>query len=113
MTREPHELKTVNPYFDLIWRCEKTAELRKNDQGFAVGDILVLREFCPPTRQCWMRFTGRAIVARISDVCDYPDALRPDYVMLSLDHLANTYEYNRDATIAMLAMLAKLEGGKL
>jgi hypothetical protein len=40
-----HELKTSPEYFKAVRDGIKTFEVRKNDRGFSVGDILVLREF--------------------------------------------------------------------
>lgn len=39
-----HELKTDPEVFQLVKRGEKTFEIRKDDRGFAVGDVLHLRE---------------------------------------------------------------------
>ena len=47
MTQTTHELKTVNPWFSDIWDGKKNFEVRKDDRGFKVGDILRLREFEP------------------------------------------------------------------
>lgn len=40
-----HTLKTLAPFFDAVEDGSKTFEVRKNDRGFAVGDILVLTRF--------------------------------------------------------------------
>lgn len=40
-----HELKILPSYFEAVKNGEKTFELRKDDRGFKVGDILVLKEF--------------------------------------------------------------------
>ena len=47
--REPviHELKTWTEYFLPVADGRKTFELRKDDRGFRVGDILRLREYDP------------------------------------------------------------------
>jgi len=102
-----HELKTVNPYFTLVWMGDKRAELRNNDRNFAVGDILVLREFTPGNSTGVGEFTGRAVCVRISDVCDYPEALRPGFVMLSFYPLASCedYEKNRSKSLSAMAMV--------
>jgi hypothetical protein len=44
-----HTLKTVNPWFTDIWNGKKNFEVRIDDRGFKVGDILRLREFEPNT----------------------------------------------------------------
>lgn len=40
-----HELKTWPQFFDAIVDGTKTFELRKDDRGFQVGDVLHLREY--------------------------------------------------------------------
>lgn len=42
-----HELKTVQPHFAHVQSGAKRAEIRRDDRGFAVGDVLVLRELDP------------------------------------------------------------------
>jgi hypothetical protein len=42
-----HELKCWPEYFHAIRSGRKKFELRKDDRGFAIGDLLVLREFIP------------------------------------------------------------------
>lgn len=44
-----HELKCWPNHFEAIARGEKTAELRKDDRGFSVGDQIVLAEWDPAT----------------------------------------------------------------
>jgi len=38
-----HELKTLAPFWDAVARGDKTFEARKNDRGFNIDDVLVLR----------------------------------------------------------------------
>ena len=67
MTR--HELKTWPQYFAAVRSGKKRFEIRRNDREFAVGDVLVLREFDPeqdepsyePAKPVWQRF-ARLIV---------------------------------------------------
>ena len=40
-------LKTVNPFFEDVWNARKRFEIRKNDRGFQVGDLLTLFEYDP------------------------------------------------------------------
>lgn len=37
-----HELKTLIPYWDAVYRGEKTFEVRRDDRGFQKGDRLKL-----------------------------------------------------------------------
>ncbi|MES2459879.1 MAG: DUF3850 domain-containing protein [Armatimonadota bacterium] len=81
-----HELKTIPPYFEAVWKGDKTAELRKNDRGFAVGDTLVLREYIPGSVNSSVGdgyHTGRAVVATVTHLTDYPPALQANCVMIS------------------------------
>lgn len=52
-----HDLKTWPAPFEAIRTGQKTCEVRKDDRGFAVGDILHLREWVPETGA----YTGRAV----------------------------------------------------
>lgn len=50
--RMAHTLKTWGPYLEAIGLGHKTFEIRKDDRGFRVGDILHLREW-NPDKQDW------------------------------------------------------------
>lgn len=56
-----HELKTWPPYFEAVVKGEKTFEVRVNDRGFGVGDILCLREWDPERSA----YTGRTYYAGV------------------------------------------------
>lgn len=43
-----HDLKSWPEHFRAVSDCSKTFEWRKDDRGFAVGDVLLLREWEPP-----------------------------------------------------------------
>jgi hypothetical protein len=40
-----HHLKTIQPYYDASENLTKTFEIRKDDRGYKVGDILHLKEW--------------------------------------------------------------------
>lgn len=42
-----HDLKTVDPWFAAVAKGNKTAELRRDDRGFKVGDVVRLSRFKP------------------------------------------------------------------
>jgi hypothetical protein len=76
-----HELKTVAPHFEHVWFNMKRAEVRRDDRGFAVGDMLVLREYDAAAGV----YSGREIEARVTHILAGYEALAPGYVMLSID----------------------------
>ncbi len=60
-----HELKTWPEYFAAVWDGRKTFELRRDDgRGFAVGDVLWLREWRPTDQE----YTDRHVRARVTYV---------------------------------------------
>ncbi len=57
-----HELKCWPGPFQAVVEGRKRFEYRKNDRGFEVGDILVLREWDPSSKD----YTGRSVRARVT-----------------------------------------------
>ncbi len=57
-----HVLKTWPGYYQPVLSGKKRFEYRKDDRGFAVGDILHLMEWSPKTRA----FTGSDIFVRVT-----------------------------------------------
>lgn len=53
-----HDLKTLPEYYDAVDKGVKTYELRFDDRNYAVGDMLILRE--------WQdgKYTGRKLTAK-------------------------------------------------
>lgn len=75
-----HALKTLPPYFEAVADGRKTFEVRKDDRGFAVGDMLVLREWDADAQQ----YTGRLAVRRVTYVLAGYAAIAQGYVVLGL-----------------------------
>lgn len=84
-----HDLKIWPEFFGAVASGEKTAEIRRNDRGFEVGDILLLHEWEPTTE----KYTGRVCRRRVSHVLHGMGivgviaplrGLNLNYVMLSL-----------------------------
>jgi hypothetical protein len=59
-----HKLKTWPEYFQASWDKKKTADLRKDDRNYQVGDILSLEEYDPANN----RYSGRWITAEVRDI---------------------------------------------
>lgn len=78
-TPKTHELKTIPPFFDHIWNGNKSFELRENDRGFQVCDILYLREFIPSGM-----YTGRSIHARVDYVLEGFTGLSIGYCIMGI-----------------------------
>lgn len=87
-----HELKTWPGHFDAVAEGRKTYELRRDDRGYAVGDVLRLREWDPiqvphVTRDYRPRgYTGREIERVVTHVLrDAPGfGLADGFALLSL-----------------------------
>lgn len=80
-----HRLKTWPAHFEPIAAGIKTAELRLDDRGFEVGDILRLEEYRPDTPEMRIggAYTGRVLDVRVTHILRDATYLREGYVMLS------------------------------
>ncbi|WP_144787851.1 DUF3850 domain-containing protein [Lysinibacillus fusiformis] len=92
-----HELKTLPEYFGPVADGIKTFEIRKNDRGYQVGDLLLLKEYDDA-------FTGNAVLKEVTYLtADYQQI---DYVTLAIkepdfDVLDSTFGYNKAACLHM------------
>jgi hypothetical protein len=91
MTRvRVHDLKTWPGPFAAMWAHEKTHEVRRNDRGFAVGDLLRLREYEPGNGG----YTDRVILARVSYVSEGGTwGLPSDLCVLSIQQQTRAEKY--------------------
>lgn len=82
MTSRVHDLKTWPGAFERVLSGNKTADLRKDDRGFKVGDILKLMEWSPTTKE----YTGRETSRTITDIAEPNEGfgIPEGYVMLSI-----------------------------
>ena len=86
-----HILKTWPRYFDDVESGGKTFEIRKNDRGFQVGDVLLLREWDPlktyRTRcvESHGDYTGRQLQRRVTYLAALGECGMPDYVGMSIE----------------------------
>lgn len=73
-----HELKCVNPFFADVRDGRKTAEVRKLDRDYQVGDAIMLREYEKD------KYTGHAVLVWITSiVTDFP-GLEKGYAMIAI-----------------------------
>ena len=82
MSIQHHYLKTLTNYYQAVERGEKNFEVRFNDRGFNVFDILHLQEFIPPST-----YTGRVVDKEIVYILDDPQYCKEGYVVLGLKNL--------------------------
>jgi hypothetical protein len=60
-----HCLKTWSPYFSEVERGIKTFEVRRDDRGFSVGDVLVLQEFDIVNKRYTGNMVSRLIIYKL------------------------------------------------
>lgn len=58
-----HDLKITPLHFEAVLAEKKKAELRQNDRGFGVGDVLILREWDD-------KYSGRVTLVKITHLLD-------------------------------------------
>jgi hypothetical protein len=77
-----HDLKCWPDAFAALWARVKRAEFRKDDRGFAVGDLLRFREWSPEAA-----YTGRAVLALVTHRQE-GYGIPQGFVMLSIEEVA-------------------------
>jgi hypothetical protein len=80
-----HTLKCWPEYFDAIRSGSKTFEIRVNDRGFRVADVLVLREWTPTTQE----YSGRQLRVRVTCMVQGPPFLPGKTCVMGIER---TYE---------------------
>jgi len=75
-----HELKIISEYFMEVKSGKKPFEVRVNDRGFNVGDVLILKEWLPNEQ----KFSGREDVKIITYILDNEAYCKPGYVIMAL-----------------------------
>ncbi len=79
-----HHLKTWPEYFEEVFNGKKNFELRKDDRGFRVGDILVLKEYDSKSE----RYTGREISKKVNYILEGGSlGLEKGYVVMALSDI--------------------------
>lgn len=64
-----HNLKSFKPHFDAVWRGVMTAQVRYNDRGYSVDDVIALRE--GEYNDGEFQYTGRVICCVITHITDF------------------------------------------
>lgn len=85
------ELKTWPRHFQAIWDGRKSFELRRNDRGFQVGDVLYLREWEPSLQYAISgggQYLGRWVTAEVTYMLtefeEQPEFVPDNWVIMSL-----------------------------
>ncbi len=71
-----HELKILPEYFCQVKAGLKTFEIRKNDRGYQVGDLLELKEWNDGN------FTSNSVLMQVTYITDY--AQKDNYVVIGI-----------------------------
>ena len=76
-----HTLKTDSPVFDAMLRGDKDFDVRPDDRGFKIGDMVVLLDHYPDANV----FSGRAMTRLIKYILKGGQyGIEPGYVVLGL-----------------------------
>jgi hypothetical protein len=82
-----HELKTWPEYFRQVKRGIKTCEIRNDDRGFKVGDILHLREWRPTPNYSYDgsgEYTGHFLYVQVTHIARGVFGLPRGVVVMSI-----------------------------
>jgi len=75
-----HDLKTWPEFFEAVEAGKKTFEVRFNDRGYKVGDVLRLREWSPQTQVYSGRETKQLVTYTMSDRF----GVDPDWIIMGM-----------------------------
>lgn len=82
-----HRLKTVQPYFNDMRNGAKMFDVRKNDRGFNVGDIVVLEEYRDTGGAFTSGYTGLVIRKKIVYILKENYGIKSGYCVLGLENI--------------------------
>lgn len=85
MSKQHHYLKISPKYYIDIKQNKKRFEVRYNDRGFQVDDILHLQEWTASDG-----YSGREIMATITYILDDPSYCKEGYIIMSIDFFDST-----------------------
>lgn len=75
-----HDLKCWPEPFQAIVDGDKRFEFRKDDRGYAIGDILRLREWGPDTKD----YTGWSVLREVTYIAAGGFGIPPGYCVMSI-----------------------------
>jgi len=94
-----HELKTWQPYFDLLKKDIKPFELRKDDRDYQTGDILKLNEYDPKTE----KYSGESVSKLVVFILRGGQfGIENGYCAIGLKQLSSKVEGEKSAEIQFL-----------
>lgn len=73
-----HQIRIGTTFFNDVCNGEKTFELRKNDRGYAKGDILEMMEFTNG------KYTGRSVKVNVTYILEDFAGLKEDYCIMAI-----------------------------
>ena len=78
-----HHVKAIEPFYSDVESGIKTFELRKNDRGYCVKDIIDLMQFANGT------ITGRRVSIQITYMLEDFPGIEKGYCILGIKRLAS------------------------
>ena len=112
-----HELKTDPKVFEAVFTGAKTYEIRKDDRGFSVGDVLILKETTHSGAEMKagapLVYTGRSVLVSVSHILRGPIyGLEDGWVLLSFSRrqiIGNELDHD-DETMNISYLQGKEDG---
>ena len=84
MKNAVHFLKTWHEFFEDSLKGLRNFEVRKNDRGFKIGDILILEEWFPPPNFQGV-YSGRGLARTVTYILPGGQfGIADDYVVLEV-----------------------------
>lgn len=74
-----HAVKCRSGYFNALLSGQKKFEVRKNDRGYKVGDILGINEI-----DNGGNYTDRALICKVNYILDDFEGLKKDYIVMGV-----------------------------
>ena len=73
-----HQIRIGTTFFNDVCSGGKSFELRKNDRGYAKGDILEMMEFTNG------KYTGRSVKVHVTYILEDFTGLKEDYCIMAI-----------------------------